>query len=76
MAEHAPLNVLRQKELADAYNQLAQVLGETETPEDAVKVMQETSKIIRRVSAAMPEDPIELYELACILAGRPPIATE
>ncbi|MCH2130500.1 MAG: serine/threonine protein kinase [Pirellulaceae bacterium] len=76
LAEHAPLNVLRQKELADAYNQLAQVLGETETPEDAVKVMQETSKIIRRVSAAMPEDPMELYELACILAGRPPIATE
>ena len=76
LAERAPLDVLRQKELADAYNHLAQIQSETADPGKAVETLQHTSDVIERVTAAWPDDPIELYELACILAGRNPVRTE
>ena len=76
LAERAPLDVLRQKELADAYNHLAQIQSETAAPGEAVETLQYTRDVIRRVTAAWPDDPIELYELACILAGRNPVRTE
>jgi len=76
LAEHAPLNVLRQKELADAYNQLAQIQSESTTPEDSINTLQQTNDIIRRVTEAWPDDSVELYELACFLAGRHPPRTD
>ena len=75
LVERAPLDVLRQKELADAYNQLAQIQSRTATPGDALHTLQQASGIIRRVSD-WPDDPIELYEIACILAGRNPVRTD